>query len=149
MTVYSHRFRRNGPGGDAGLLLLRLGPAAVFAVHGYLKLFGGQFDRTVALFMTVDIPAPEPMAWVVGILEFAGGLLLAAGLWSRLVAALLAAEMAVVIVRVRWPQGFVGAAEFEVVLLLVCLALIATGPGRFSLEASWRARPAGNRRNRK
>ena len=120
---------------DLGLLGLRAGPAMVFLIHGALKLFGGHFDRTVALFMTVNIPAPEAMAWAVAVLEFAGGLLLAVGLWTRLAAGLLAAEMAVAIVRVRWPQGFVGAAEFEVVLLLACLALTGTGSGRISIEA--------------
>ena len=121
---------------DLGLLIVRLAPAVVFTVHGYAKLFGGQFDRTVALFMTINIPAPEPMAWFVGILEFAGGLLLGLGLLTRLIAALLAVEMAVAILRVRLPQGFVGAAEFEFVLLLVCLALIATGSGKIALEAA-------------
>lgn len=120
---------------DLGLLALRAGAAAVFVPHGFVKLFGGHHDRTVALFMTVSIPAPEAMAWVVGALEFAGGLALAAGLGTRLVAALLAVEMAVAIARVRWPQGFLGAAEFEVLLLLACLALFGTGSGRISLDA--------------
>ena len=119
---------------DLGLLALRVGLAAVFVAHGYVKLFGGH-DRTVALFMTVNIPAPEVMAWVVGVLELAGGLALAVGLGTRVAAGLLAADMAVAITRVRWPQGFLGAAEFEVVLLLACLALFGTGSGRISLDA--------------
>ncbi|MGH7419094.1 MAG: DoxX family protein [Candidatus Rokuibacteriota bacterium] len=119
---------------DLGLLALRAGLAAVFVAHGYVKLFGGH-DRTVALFMTVNIPAPEAMAWVVGVLELAGGLALAVGLGTRVAAGLLAADMAVAITRVRWPQGFLGAAEFEVVLLLACLALFGTGSGRISLDA--------------
>lgn len=120
---------------DLGLLALRAGLAAVFVAHGFVKLFGGHHDRTVALFMTVNIPAPVAMAWFVGALEFAGGLAIALGLGTRLVAALLAAEMAVAIARVRWPQGFLGAAEFEVLLLLACLALFGTGSGRISLDA--------------
>ena len=127
---------------DLGLLVLRLGPAVVFAVHGYLKLLGGAFDRTVALFMAVNIPVPEAMAWAVGAIELAGGILLALGLWTRIAAAVLAVEMAVAIARVRWPQGFVGAAEFEFVLLLVCLALFGTGSGKFSIDAARRT-PAG------
>ena len=133
---------------DAGLLLLRVAVATVFTVHGYVKILGGHFDRTVALFMTVNIPAPEISAWVIGALELGGGVLLAVGFWARPIALLLAIEMAVVIVRVRWAQGFLGAAEFELVLLAACLALTATGAGRFSLEGSSRARPARNRRGR-
>jgi len=124
--------------GDIGLLGLRLALAAVFGVHGYLKILGGHFDRTVALFMTVNIPAPEIMAWVVGIMEFGGSILLVTGLWTRPMTALLAVEMAVALARVRWAQGFLGAAEFEVVLLAACLALTTAGAGKFSLDASLR-----------
>jgi putative oxidoreductase len=106
-----------------GLLLVRLGPGIVFLLHGYLKLFGGQHDRTVALFLTVNIPLAELAAWFVGALEILGGLALIAGILVRPFAALLAAEMAVAIVRVRVPQGFLGGWEFELVLLLVCLGL--------------------------
>ena len=121
---------------DAGLLLLRLALATVFAFHGYVKILGGHFDRTVALFMTVNIPAPVITVWLIGVLELSGGVLLAVGLWARPIAALLAIEMAVVIVRVRWAQGFLGATEFEFVLLAACLALTATGAGRFSIESA-------------
>jgi uncharacterized membrane protein YphA (DoxX/SURF4 family) len=132
--------------GDLGLLALRLALAAVFAVHGYVKILGGHFDRTVALFMTVNIPAPEAMTWVIGVLELGCGVLLALGFWVRPLAALLAAEMAVVLVKVRWAQGFLGAAEFEIVLLAACLALTATGAGKFSLGASPRGASARARR---
>lgn len=104
-------------------LFLRLGPGIVFLSHGFLKLFGGHHDRTVALFLTVNIPLAEPVAWLVGALEFAGGLALISSVFLRPFAALLAIEMAVAIVKVRIPQGFLGGWEFELVLLLVCLGL--------------------------
>lgn len=126
------------PGEAVGLLLLRLGPAVVFLVHGYLKVLGGHHDLTVALFLTVNIPLAEAAAWVVGLLELAGGLGLLIGLLARPAAALLAAEMAVAIYKVRLPQGFVGATEYELVILLACLAVMLLGPGRLSLEGSLR-----------
>ena len=58
------------------------------------------------------------------------------GLLARPAAALLAAEMAVAIVKVRLPQGFVGATEYEMVILLACLAIILLGPGPLSVEGS-------------
>lgn len=126
------------PAEAVGLLLLRLGPAVVFLVHGYLKLLGGHYDRTVALFLTVNIPLPEAAAWFVGALELAGGAALLIGLLARPAAALLAAEMAVAIVKVRLPQGFVGATEYEMVILLACLAIVLVGPGRLSIRGSRR-----------
>ncbi|MGH2452233.1 MAG: DoxX family protein [bacterium] len=120
-----------------GLLLLRLGPAVVFLVHGYLKLLGGQHDLTVALFLTVGIPLAEATAWFVGALELAGGAALLVGLLARPAAALLAIEMAVAIYTVRLPQGFVGATEYELVIMLTCVALVLLGPGRLSLQGIW------------
>lgn len=103
--------------------LIRLAPAIIFLVHGSLKLFGGHHDRTVALFLTVNIPLAEPAAWIVGALEMAGGLALLTGVLMRPLAFLLAIEMAVAILRVRLPQGFLGAWEFELILLLICLGI--------------------------
>lgn len=120
------------PPGRIGLFLIRLAPAIVFLVHGYLKLLGGHHDRTVALFLTVNLPVAEVLAWFVGLLELAGGLALLTGILLRPFAALLAIEMAVAIVRVRRPQGFLGAWEFEFVLLVVCLGLALSARG--SLE---------------
>ncbi len=131
-----------------GLLLLRLGPGVVFLVHGYLKLLGGHHDLTVALFLTVNIPLAEAAAWFVGALELAGGAALLVGLLSRPAAILLAVEMAVAIVTVRLPQGFVGATEYEMVIALTCLAIGLLGPGRLSVEGSRRALSAeGSRRS--
>jgi putative oxidoreductase len=90
----------------------------------------------VALFMAVNIPAPEPMGWFVSMLELGGGVLLGLGLATRLIAALLAVEMAVALTRVIWPRGFLGGAEFEFTLLVVCLALITTGSGKISLDSA-------------
>lgn len=110
-----------------GLLLLRLGPAVVFLAHGYLKLFGGQHDLTVALFLTVNIPMAEMAAWFVGALELIGGLALLLGIFVRPFAALLAVEMAIAIYKVRLPQGFIGAWEFELTVLLACVGLAFLG----------------------
>lgn len=85
------------PAARIDLFLIRLAPAAVFLVHVYLKLFGGYHDRTVALFLTVNIPFAKQAAWIVGGLELAGGLALLTGVLIRPLALLLAMEMAVAI----------------------------------------------------
>ncbi len=108
-------------------IFIRLGPALIFIIHGFLKLFGGFHDQTVALFLTVNIPLPELSAWLIGALELCGGFALLLGVLVRPVAALLAVEMAVAIYRVRLPQGFLGGWEFELLLLLICVGLAVTG----------------------
>jgi len=127
--LLTHGVGRRRPSGGAwtpariAFFLIRLAPAVVFLVHGYLKLFGGHHDRTVALFLTVNIPLAEAVAWLVGALEMAGGLALLTGILMRPLAFLLAIEMAVAILRVRLPQGLLGAWEFELTLLLICLGI--------------------------
>jgi putative oxidoreductase len=120
---------------DLGLLILRMAVAAVFIVHGYFKVLGGHFDRTVALFLTVNIPAAELMAWVVGLTELIGGVLVTVGWWARPAAGLLAADMLVAIARVRLSQGFLGGWEFELTLLSACLAVMIAGTGRYAAGA--------------
>ncbi len=114
--------------------LIRLGPALIFLIHGYLKLLGGFHDQTVALFLTVNIPKPELAAWLIGALELIGGLALLVGVLVRPFAALLALEMAVAIYKVRLPQGFLGGWEFELSLLIVCVGLAVAGGDGFNLS---------------
>lgn len=108
---------------NVDFFLIRLAPAIVFLIHGYLKLLGGHHDRTVALFMTVNIPFAEQTAWIIGGLELAGGLALLTGILRRPLAFVLAIEMAFAIALVRMRQGFIGAWEYELTLLLVCLGI--------------------------
>lgn len=119
-------------GTDLGLLLVRLGLAATFVPYGYAKWAGGM-DRFVGLLLATGFPFPEVLARAVAALELAGGVLLALGLGTRVVAGLLAVEMSVAIARVLWPRGYVGGFALETTLLLCALALVAAGGGRWSL----------------
>jgi len=46
----------------------------------------------------------------------------------------------VAIRKVRLAQGFVGATEYELVILLACLAVALLGPGSLSLSRAFRPR---------
>ncbi len=125
---------------SVGLLILRLGLGIIFAAHGAQKLFGafGGFGHagTTQFFSSLGIPLPSLMAWVVGFVEFGGGLLIIVGLLTQLFAAALAADMLVAILTVKLgsglfaPQGF----ELELMLLAAALTLVFTGPGRIAIE---------------
>jgi putative oxidoreductase len=114
------------------LLLLRAILAAVFGVHGYLKWAGG-LGPLAGLMMSVHLPFPDQLARVSATLELGGGILLLIGLWTRLVGALLAIEMAVAIVKIVLPHGFIGGFEFELTLLAAALALAIAGGGTLSV----------------
>jgi len=73
-----------------------------------------------------------PLAWFVTLLEFGGGLLLAAGLLTRPVALMIAVEMLVIAVTVDIPRG----RGYQLTLLwsAIALAISWRGGGRFSLD---------------
>ena len=117
---------------DLALLLLRVILAAVFGTYGYLKWAGG-LGRLAGLMLTVHLPFPDASARLVAALELGGAVLLLIGLGTRLIGALLAVEMAVAIVAVVWPHGFVGGFAFELTLLAVALSLAIAGGGGLSI----------------
>ena len=103
-----------------------------------------------------------PLALFIGLVELAGGVLLAAGAFTPITAAVLAIDMSVAVWRVHLPNGFflnwtntpgVGHGyEFNLVLLAGLVSLMLTGPGAFSIDGrrsrSAEAEAAGNARLR-
>lgn len=128
----------HNPAVEYGLLLLRLAVGLVFAGHGAQKLFGwfggGGRRGTADALGSLGYRMPAAMAIVAGLAELGGGLLLATGLLTPLAAFLLATMMLNAIATVVWPKGLLGGYELELVLLVVPVALVATGPGELSLD---------------
>ena len=66
-----------------GPAVLRLAIGAVFVAHGAQKLFGvwggGGLAGTAAFFGQLGLTPAYPLAVLVGLVEFAGGLMLIAG----------------------------------------------------------------------
>jgi len=115
------------------LLLLRWGLGLVFIFHGYPKLFT-ETDAYLQAFPRMGFPAY--FAYVAGIVEFFGALLLFAGLFTRMAGLLLAGEMAIAIWKVHLGKGVlaVDQYEFPLALAVAAFALAATGAGAFSLD---------------
>lgn len=134
---------------EYGILLLRLFVGLTFAAHGAQKLFGwfGGDGRggTAGFFGSVGYRWPAVMAVLAGLSELGGGLLFAAGLLTPLAALALAVVMLNAIATVVWQKGFLGGYEFELTLLTVAIAVVATGPERLSLDRAlgWDDRISG------
>lgn len=125
---------------DRALLALRVAVALVFIAHGHDKLFGFGHAGVTGFFASLGIPLPGIAAWCVTLLEFGGGIALAAGLFTRVLASLFVINMLVAIVLVVLPKGFVGGFELEFLLAMGSLALALAGAGAYSVDARLAAR---------
>src|SRR5271170_340294 len=121
------------------LLAIRLYWGWQFFQTGWGKL--GNIQHVVQFFQTLNIPMPAANAWLVAIVECFGGLLLMAGLGSRLVAFALAFDMIIAYITADSEalksiftdsDKFVQAAPFP--FLLMTLTVLAFGAGVFSLD---------------
>ena len=122
---------------NAGLLSLRIVVGVTFLLHGLDKL--GDLSAAERLFASLAIPAPELMAPFVGVTETIGGLLLIAGLATRLAGAALTMNMAVALATAHDDLAFFvteGGIELEALLAGASLALALAGAGRFSLDGA-------------
>lgn len=122
-------------------LALRLGLGVVFVDHGYSKLTGGPAEGFGGMLTGLGVGAPEFVAWLVTIAELVGGVMLVAGLATRLVALPLIATMIGAIILVKAELGIIApagtpmpGAELDIALLAGLVALLFMGAGRLSLD---------------
>jgi putative oxidoreductase len=140
-------------GRDLGLFVLRLSGVALAVWHGFGKiagLAGGEsgFAQGVA---ELGFPQPGLFAWAAALAEGVGGCLIALGLLTRVSAGLAGVTMAIAAFgRHRLHEQLLsgigirplsaealeemGNPEKALVYLLVFLALVLLGPGRWSLD---------------
>lgn len=124
---------------DHGIALLRIGLGVMFLAHGLLlKAFTYGMTGTAAFFESIGFPAW--LAWATMLAETAGGLLLIAGIGTRLVALALA-PILLGAWYVHAGNGWVftatnGGWEYPAYLLGLCLAQALLGSGSFSLRLS-------------
>jgi len=121
------------------LLFVRLYWGWQFAVDGWGKLHN--LPKVIEYFGSLGLPAPGLTAFFVSILELVGGVLLALGLGSRLIALLLTVNMTMAYITgdrealrsiFSDPDKFSAAAPFT--YLMASLVVLIFGPGRFSLD---------------
>ena len=124
-----------------GLLVLRVVVGLLFFGHGAQKLFGWYggygLHGTGQFFESMGLPQGKRQAFMAGVFEAGGGLLLALGLLTPFAAAALIAVMTVAVIKVHFAKGVWitnGGYEYNAVLVAVAFALAAAGPGNWSLD---------------
>jgi len=120
--------------------LVRVTAGLLLVPHGAQKLFGwfgGYGIEATGQFFAAKLGLPASLAMTAGIIEFFGGLLLAAGIATRPVAALVFGLMAVAVVQVHLPAGFFwtnGGYEYPLLWGIVALSFVIRGGGRYSVD---------------
>jgi putative oxidoreductase len=140
--------------GPRANLVVRLLVGLVFLPEGIKKFLfpeqwgAGRFER-------IGIPAPEAMAQFVGGVEIVFGLLLLAGLLTRLATIPLIIDISVAIATTKLPLLWKATAvstkvgfwsmqaesRTDFAMLMGLLFLLLAGGGAISLDARWRGRP--------
>ena len=120
-----------------GLLVIRIVLGIVMVAHGGQKLFTFGHAGVAGGFAQMGMPAPQIAAALIIAVEFVGGLLMLAGLFTRWAGLAFAFAMLVASVQVHLPNGFFmpGGYEFTMTLGAIALGLALTGGGRFSVDA--------------
>ena len=126
-----------------GLAILRVVVGVVFLAHGLEKLLVSGFAGVAGFFGELGVPAAGLFAGLVTLLEIFGGAALILGLFTRVVAIPLAADMLTATLLVHVPNGFFvqnGGYELTLLLLAGSVALAVAGPGSAALGNALAAR---------
>ena len=121
---------------DLALTVLRIFAGLTMALtHGAAKL--PPSEQFVTFLTEFGFPVPLVMAWSAGLSELVGGLLLAAGLFTRPAAFFLVFTMAIAAFVVHAGDPF-AKKELALVYLLIYTVFLITGSGKFSVDAALR-----------
>ncbi len=126
--------------------ILRFAGGALLVPHGWAKIIGGtaaKYDAngalvggTAAFMAKLNFPAPEFLAYYIGVLELVGGVMIAVGLLTRFVAIQVVGFMFVAAFVVHSGSWFWTARGMEMPLLwmAVAIAIFIRGGGNLSVD---------------
>lgn len=115
---------------------LRIAVGLVFVMHGWMKLQGG-VAGTAGFLGQIGFPMPEVFAVLLIAAELGGGILLILGALTTWTALVLTIVSFVALTMVHITKGFFvneGGYEFILLILAVCISLMVTGAGRWSVD---------------
>jgi putative oxidoreductase len=112
--------------------LIRIAAGAILFTHGWGKLHAGT-GGTTGLLTKIGFVAPGGFAYVVLFLETVGAICIVLGLFTRVFAAAIAIQMAVITFAVMMPNGW-GRMEYTFMWGIIMFAIALRGGGPYSLD---------------
>ena len=110
---------------------IRASIGAIFIIHS-LKKFDPSWQEWLA-----SIGLPPEMQLPIALAEFIGGIMLIAGLLTRITGVIFSVILLGAIFHIRWENGFFvsqGGWEWDLMMLAAALSIIAIGPGKISVS---------------
>jgi putative oxidoreductase len=123
-----------------GYPLIRFAAGVILIPHGWAKLFGGAAPFVADKVLTpLGVPAPHAMVIFLGLLETVGVAALALGLFTRVLAAMLAFEMLIIAFAVHFSHGYSftspgGGYEYPLLLMVIYIGIFMRGSDRCSID---------------
>lgn len=116
--------------------LIRITAGLMLLPHGIPKLFTQGVSAFAAAGLAKRGIEPSlPLAWIVVFNETVGGILLALGLFTRFIAAMITVEMIVIVWAYSPKFGWtLPGYEYPLMWGLICFALVLGGGGPYSLD---------------
>jgi putative oxidoreductase len=133
---------------DIAALVLRVAAGLIFLPHGWSKIAGEGGAGAFAADIAANYNLPSFLGYLAAWSEVIGAMLLIAGLLTRVDAFLLACTMFVAAFIVQLPDALfevpadaiktfvvIRGIELPLALFAICVSLVLTGAGRYSLDA--------------
>lgn len=122
---------------DVAYLIVRVTAGLMLIPHGWPKVTTMGVTGVSGAMARYGLPFPTTGALIIMFLETIGGIMIALGLFTRVIAALLVFEFLVIIFIAHWPRGYsagAGGIEFPLMWGLILLAVMLRGGGPWSLD---------------
>jgi len=132
LSVARHAVQGLAAYAPAMLSILRIVAALLFFEHGTSRLFG--FPSPL------PTPALFSLYWFAGAIEFAGGALVALGLFTRSAAFIMSGQMAFAYFMRHAPADFfpiLNRGDGSILYCFIFLYIVFAGAGPWSLDALW------------
>ena len=118
---------------DLAIVILRLILGIILLVHGVQKIRG--WEGTLKGFGKMGFKPGVLWLGIATVIEVGGGLLLILGLFTQIIALLVALQFVIITLKLKWRQGLVGGYEFDLLILGAALLLATIGGGAYDLDS--------------